>query len=116
MRRYITHADIEHVNRIYSEVRWYVSAKAYNPPYDYVIPKDLLLAYAKNMLGYYKCFKIDYSHKKIDKTVWKVRETLKMIEETVMLPEFPDIELRMAIIRMYHDAGYQLAGQTRLEL
>lgn len=113
MSRYIAHADIEHVNRIYAEVKWYITAKAYNPPYDYVIPKYLLLSYAKNMLDYWK---IEFSNRETAKTVRKVLEVLRMIEETVMLPEFPDIELRMAIIRMYHDAGYQVAGQTRLEL
>lgn len=79
-----------------------------------VFPSYLLVAYVKNLLEYLKLGE-DEPHV-APRTIDMVRNCLSDIESVIMSRKFDDLECRAEIIRLYHDAGYQVAGQTRLEL
>lgn len=86
-----------------------------------VLPSYLLAAYVKNLLEYRERIVsslVIYESKRLaaPRTSKMIKSCLDTIESIVMSPDFDDLECRAEIIRLYHEAGYQTAGQTRLEL
>ena len=124
----ITTADYEHIHRIETEINWWAaSCEGWCGFSDYakierdrVLPAYLLIAYTQNILNYWKKtfgYSVFVNKARGAKHVKRmILGILGTIEETVMRADFEDMELRATIIRMYHDAGYQTAGQTKLEL
>lgn len=125
---HITSADYEHIHRIETEINWWAaSCEGWCGCSDYakierdrVLPAYLLIAYTQNILDYWKMY---FEYPVFVNTTSGAKSTKKMnlgilgtIEETVMRADFEDMELRATILRMYHDAGYQTAGQVKLEL
>lgn len=120
----MTVADYWHIQRVNTEVKWW--ANSYNETWDNavrerILPPYLLTAYIQDIFDHYWGYDKYYqfyvrgglgakSTKKL------ILETLNIIADTVMRPDFDDMELRMQIMRMYHDAGYQTAAQVKLEL
>ena len=126
----ISTADYEHIHRIETEINWWAaSCEGWCGFSDYaeiererVLPAYLLIAYTQNILNYWKMnfgypVFADIHRAKGGKTTKRmILGILGTIEETVMRSDFEDMELRATILRMYHDAGYQTAGQMKLEL
>ena len=110
---YVTSEDVAHVYRVKKEVEKWCShyKKKQN-----IIPDYLLIAYTKHLIELskvhcswrYNISALKYKH--------AISDTLVLIEETVMQPDFQNMEMRMEIIRLYHDADYSTAGQYQIRL
>lgn len=109
---YVTAEDAAHVYRVKKEVeKW---CNHYKQKQN-IIPDYLLIAYTKHMIELSKRMFV-LSHESAPKYKHAISDTLVLIEETVMHPDFPNMEMRMGIIRLYHDAGYSTAGQYQMRL
>lgn len=109
---YVTAEDVAHVYRVKKEVeKW----RSHYKQKQNIIPDYLLIAYTKHLIELSKRMCV-LSHESAPKYKQVISNTLVLIEETVMQPDFPNMEMRMEIIRLYHDAGYSTAGQYQIRL
>lgn len=126
MGRMFLTEDYEHIFRIYTEVKWWQEMRLNwntktRKEAERVLPSYLLAAYVKNLLEYWRLGEdaplVTVSKRRsAPRTTNMIRSCLRTIESVIMSREFDDMECRAEIIQLYHDAGYQTAGQTRLEL
>lgn len=98
---YITSADQFHINRICSDVNYW--ALTYQNTDELFMPPELLIGYAKVLLRYWTR---PYMHRNKIKCMVNLERALKQISNRVLSEEWQDMETRMVIIRMMHDAGY----------
>lgn len=113
---YIASWDIEHINRIFSDVRyWYLNVESQVMARNGIrlMPPYLLIAYAENMLEY-TAENICTPDKA--KSMRKIREVLRMITEIVMSEGYSNMEVRMQILNLCNKYGYTLGGQMTMRL
>ena len=98
---YVTAADVHHINRICGDVDYWF--RACQKTDDRLMPPELLIGYTKNLLWYWRK---PYMHRGRIKCMATLEHALKQISNRVLAEEWQDMETRMTIIRMMHDAGY----------
>lgn len=98
---YITSADQFHINRMCGDVDYW--ARTCKNTDERLMPAALLIGYTKNLLWYWEK---PYMHRGRIKCMATLEHALKQISNRVLSEEWQDMETRMVIIRLFHEAGY----------
>ena len=100
----LTSADVDHIMRITNDIdHWDHFRKINQTGSALLMPDYLLVAYAKNILLYREEKRLSARSFQLGKIIEKA---LNKIYRVVMSNDFENIEIRMEIIRIYHDADF----------